>query len=130
MVAINHSLQCNVAYLYQRGARRYLTGNIVRVPAGIARSLISPAICARIFTKIPARAKPARTFWGRSAPNAGTFPNSGRCHREALSSKALDSLDVLKDQLAAGLNAPENNRERVKFITGWEWRIDAVSFDH
>lgn len=44
--------------------------------------------------------------------------------------KVFDSLDALENQLVAGLNALENNQERVKSITGWEWIINAVSIDN
>ena len=44
--------------------------------------------------------------------------------------KVFDSLDALENQLVVGLNALENNQERVKSITGWEWIINAVSIDN
>jgi transposase len=44
--------------------------------------------------------------------------------------KVFDSLDALEDQLVVGLNTLENNQERVKSITGWEWIINAVSIDN
>jgi transposase len=41
--------------------------------------------------------------------------------------KAFESMDALEDDLLEGLLALENDPQRVKSITGWEWIINSVS---
>ena len=41
--------------------------------------------------------------------------------------RAFDSIDALEDHLVLALRNLENNPERVKSITGWDWIINAVS---
>lgn len=40
--------------------------------------------------------------------------------------RVFDSLDALEDRLVTALLVYENNPERVKSITGWEWIINAL----
>lgn len=41
--------------------------------------------------------------------------------------RVFDSINTLEDHLVIALRDLENNPERVKCITGWDWIINAVS---
>lgn len=44
--------------------------------------------------------------------------------------RVFDSLDALEDHLVAALRSLENNPDRIKSITAWNWIINAVSIEN